>query len=82
MNASPVVQRTVRLRVVAEQEVGDGAEQVGLADAGRAAEEQWVVCLGWHLCDRERGGVREPVAVADHELVEGQLGVAERTGLG
>ncbi len=51
---------------------------MGLADAGRAADEQRVVRLRWHLGDRQRGGVGEPVAVADHELVEGELGVAER----
>ena len=64
---------------VGEQEVRDRAEQVGLADAGRAADEQRVVGLGRHLGDGERGGVREAVAVADDELVEGELGVAERS---
>ena len=45
---------------------------------GRAADEQRVVGLGGHLGDGQRGGVGEAVAVADHELVEGELGVAER----
>ncbi len=63
--------------VVGDQEVGDGAEQVGLADAGRPADEQRVVCLRGQLGDGQRGGVRELVAVADDELVEGELGIAE-----
>ena len=66
--------------VVGEQEARDRAEQVGLADAGRAADEQRVVGLRGHLGDGQRGGVGEPVAVADDELVEGELGVAERAG--
>ena len=53
---------------------------MGLADAGRAADEQGVVGLGRHLGNGQRGGVGEPVAVADHELVERELGVAERPG--
>ncbi len=78
VNASPVVQRTVRPGLWREQQGGDRAEQVGLADAGRAADEQRVVGLRGHLGDGQRGGVGEAVAVADDELVEGQLGVAER----
>ena len=58
-----------------EQVAGDRVEQVGLADAGRPADEQRVVGLGGHLGDGERGGVREAVAVADDELVERELGV-------
>ena len=53
---------------------------MGLADSGRTADEQRVVGLRRHLGDRQRGGVRQTVAVADHELVEGELGVAERPG--
>ena len=50
--------------------VGDRVQQVGLAEAGRAADEQRVVGERRHLGDRERGAVGEPVGVADHELVE------------
>ncbi len=53
---------------------------MGLADAGRAADEERVVGLGRHLRDGQRGRVGETVAVADHELLEGQLGVAEGPG--
>jgi len=66
------------VRVVREHEVCDRAQQVRLADAWWPADEQGVVRVSGHLGDRQRGGVGEPVAVADHELVEGQLGVAER----
>ena len=77
MKASPVVSAHAQAGAVGEQEVGDRAQQVGLADARRAADEERVVGLRGHLGDGQRGGVGEPVAVADHELVEGQLGVAE-----
>ena len=67
-------------RVVGEQQGCDRAQQVGLADAGRSADEQRVVGLRRHLGDGQRGGVRQAVAVADHELVEAQLRIAERPG--
>lgn len=35
-----------------------------------------------HLGDRERGSMREPVAVSDDELLERELGVAEGAGPG
>ena len=78
MKASPVVQRTVSPGLCDEQQARDRAQQVGLADTGRSADEQRVVGLRRHLGDGQRGGVREAVAVADHELVEGELGIAER----
>ena len=65
-------------RAVREQQACDRAQQVGLADAGRPADEQRVVGLRRHLGDGQRGGVREAVGVADDELLEGQLRVAER----
>ena len=55
--------------------VGDRVQQVGLAEPGRAADEERVVGQAGHLGDGERGRVGEPVAVADHELVEGQARV-------
>src|SRR6202035_4077095 len=64
-------------RIVGEQQVGDRAEQVRLADAGRPAYEERVVRLRWHLRDGEGGGVRKPVAVSDHELIERQLRVGQ-----
>ena len=78
VKASPVVHRTVSPGLCDEQQVGDRAQQVRLADAGRAADEQRVVRLGGHLGDGQGSGVGEAVGVADHELVERQLGVAER----
>ena len=55
--------------------VGDRVQQVGLAEPGRAADEERVVGQARHLGDGQRGGVGEPVAVADHELVEGEARV-------
>ena len=55
--------------------VGDRVQQVGLAEAGRAADEERVVGQAGHLGHGERGRVGEPVAVADHELVERQARV-------
>ena len=66
--------------VVGQHEPRYRAEQVGLSDSRRAADEQRVVGLCGHLRDGERRGVREAVAVADDELLEGQLGVAQRAG--
>src|SRR5437899_7370025 len=56
----------------------DRAQEVRLADARRTADEQRVVRLRGHLCDRERSCVRKAVAVADHELLEGELRVPAR----
>ncbi len=55
----------VRLDVVA-----DRVQEMGLPEAGLPVDEERVVGLGRHLGDGERGGVPEPVAVADDELVE------------
>ena len=55
--------------------VPDGVEEVGLAEAGGAVDEQRVVGPGRRLGDREGGGVREAVGGADHELVEGVSGI-------
>ena len=53
----------------------DRVQQVGLAQAGVAVDEQRVVGLGRRLGDRDGGGVGEPVAGADDEGVEGVLRV-------
>jgi hypothetical protein len=74
VNDSPVVQRTV----VGLQHRRDRAQQMRLADAGRAADEQRVVCVRGQLGDGQRRGVGEPVAVADHELPERELWVGGR----
>ena len=55
--------------------VGDRVQQVGLAEPGRAADEERVVGQARQLGHGQGGGVREPVAVADHELVERQARV-------
>ncbi len=46
-----------------------------LADARRPADEQRVVGLRGHLRDSQGGGVGQTVAVADHELIERELGI-------
>ena len=54
---------------------------MGLAEPGRAVEEERVVGLAGGLGDGERGGVGEAVAGTDHEAVEGVVAV-ERQRLG
>ena len=56
---------------VGAEVVGDRDQQVGLAEPGRAVEEERVVGLRGGLGDGQRGGVGEAVAVADHEALEG-----------
>ena len=55
--------------------VADRVQQVGLADTGRAVEEERVVGDGRLLGHGQRRGVGEPVAVAEDELLEGELRV-------
>ena len=55
--------------------VGDRVQEMRLAEAGRAADEERVVREARHLGDREGGGVGEAVRVADHELVEREAGI-------
>ena len=58
--------------------VGDGIEQVGLAEAGLAVEKQGVIDRGALLRDGLRGGKRVLVGRADDEGVEGELRVKFR----
>ena len=69
--------------------VADRVQEVRLAEPGRGVEEQRVVGLARELGDRQRGRMREPVAVADDELLEGEprvervvavLGLLRRAG--
>ena len=41
-----------------------------LAESRRGVEEQGVVSLGRHFCDRKGSGVCQVVSVTDDELVE------------
>jgi hypothetical protein len=50
-----------QLRVVAVDEVADRVEQVGLAEADAAVDEERVVGPRRRLGDRQRRGVREAV---------------------
>ena len=67
--------------VVLPHEVGDGLEEVGLAQAGVAVDEQRVVGQRRPLGHGEGGGVGEAVGRADDEGVEGVLRV-QRLGAG
>ena len=62
--------------------VADGVQQVGLAQARVAVDEQRVVGAGRRLGDGDGRGVGEPVAVADDEAVEDVLGVQSRVRAG
>src|SRR4051794_10140884 len=61
-------------RVLADV-LGDRLEQVGLPEARAAVDEERVVGLRRRFGHRERGRMRKPVRRADHEGVEGVLGV-------
>jgi hypothetical protein len=50
--------------------VPDRVQQVGLAQAGVAVDQQRVVRLAGRLGDGDGGGVGEPVAGPDHEGLE------------
>src|SRR5206468_10484065 len=50
--------------------VADGVEEVGLAEAGVAVDEQRVVGLGRLLGHGQGGGVGEAVRLPDHEVLE------------
>ena len=58
--------------------MADGVQQVRLAEAGLAVDEERVVRLRRRLGDGERRGVREAVRGADDEGVEGVPGVQAR----
>ena len=75
MKRSAVVVAHAQAAAVRADVVADRVQEVGLAEAGRAVEEERVVGLAGQLGDRERGGVGEAVGVADDELVEGELRV-------
>jgi hypothetical protein len=54
---------------------------MGLADPRAPVQEERVVGLGGELGHGQRRGVGEPVALADHELLEAVLGVQPRAAL-
>ena len=53
--------------------MGDGVDQVGLAQAGVPVDEEGVIVLGRVLGHRLGGGVGQLVAGAHHEGIEGEL---------
>ena len=60
---------------------GDRLEEVGLAEAGAAVDEERVVGLRRRLGDRERGRVGEAVRRADHEESKVYLGFRPSSGV-
>ena len=62
-------------RVVVVHVAGDGLQQVGLAQAGVAVDEERVELAGRHLGHRLGGGVGEAVGPAGHEVLERVAGV-------
>ena len=61
-----------KTRVLVGHIGGDGAQEVRLAEAGGAVDEQGVVVLCRLTGHGECGGVGEPVRGADDEVVEGE----------
>ena len=61
------------VRVVVVDGVGDGVQQMGLAQAGLAVDEQGVIALPGIVCHGPGGGVGELVGGAHHEALEGVL---------
>ena len=59
-----------RAAAVGGDVVRDRVQEVRLAEPGRPADEERVVGEAGQLGDGERGGVGEPVGVADDELLE------------
>ena len=69
------------LRLAALYLMSNGLHQVGLAHSNAAVEEQRVVGLGGTLCYRLGGSVRELIAGADHESLEGVAGIQQRSAI-
>ena len=63
------------VRLLLADAIGDGVEQMGLAHAGRAVDEQGVVHIAGMIADGDGSGVGEPVGGAHHEIIEIELGV-------
>src|SRR5438105_15754378 len=61
--------------------MSNGLHQVGLAHSNAAVEEQRVVGLGGTLRHRLCRSVRELIAGADHESLEGVAGIQQRSAI-
>src|SRR5579872_841675 len=59
-----------RVRGVGEHVVADRVKQMALAEPGRRVQEEDRIGLARLLSHGESGGMGQPVALADHELVE------------
>ena len=72
----------VGFRVLPPDAVGDGVEQMGLAHAGGAVDEQGVIHLSGVFGHGDGGAVGEPVGGAHHKIIKGELGVKVHGGDG
>ena len=66
-----------RALLVADDMLADGVQQMRLAQADAAVKEKRIVGFAGRLRHRQRGGVGKIVVVADHERVEGVLGIED-----
>ena len=64
-------------RIILPDHVGDGVQQVGLAQTGIAVDQQGVVVLGGMLRHRHRGGVGQLIAGTYHEGLKREILVGE-----
>lgn len=55
----------------AADDVADGVQKVGLAQAGLAVDKERVIVFGRMVGDRDRGGVGELVGRTDNKVLEG-----------
>ena len=62
--------------------LGDGIQQVGFANAGRAIQKQGVVHLSGRVGNGDTGGVGKSVGGANHKIIKGKLGVEIHGGSG
>ena len=67
------------VRVFLDDVIADGVDQVGLAEAGAAVDEQRVVGTAGIAANLECGGTRQIIRLADDEVVEGEI--REQPGL-
>jgi hypothetical protein len=67
-----------RLGIVLHQAVADGLDQVGLAQADTAIDEQGVVAVTGIVGHLQGGGARQVIGLAGHEGIEGEQGVEAR----
>ena len=71
-----------RALFVADDVLADGMEQMGLAQADAAVEEERIVGFAGHLCDGEGCRVGKIVVVADNERFKSVFGIKVQIAAG